>query len=245
MFTVTQHDVKGTDPPSCYSRNILHVCKYLLYIYIYIYIYINIITVVWRVLRCLIMLVVLKCCWWLPPRGISARHTLQMANFMSLSDTLKNVQAGELMLLATAKLRSAVECPFATHADGKSRAINLSHVIGFFDRSFWGSQIKHIKIFNQYRPINRRITSIHILAPSDILQTFYKGGGKINSQVFSGVQCTFETSFSLLAVPTKPFNFSLLHYFEIKCHTDNGHVVLHYFIRGFSQLLKCKIYIIK
>ena len=38
------------------------------------------------------------------------------------------------MLLATAKLRSAVECPFATHAGGKSRAINLRHVIGFFDR---------------------------------------------------------------------------------------------------------------
>ena len=35
MFTVTQHGVKGTDPPSCCSRNILHVCKYLLYIYNY------------------------------------------------------------------------------------------------------------------------------------------------------------------------------------------------------------------
>ena len=42
------------------------------------------------------------------------------------------------MLLATAKLRSAVECPFAAHAGGKSRAINLRHVIGFFDRRFWG-----------------------------------------------------------------------------------------------------------
>ena len=41
------------------------------------------------------------------------------------------------MLLATAKLRSAVECPFAAHAGGKSRAINLRHVIGFFDRLFW------------------------------------------------------------------------------------------------------------
>ena len=46
------------------------------------------------------------------------------------------------MLLATAKLRSAVECPFAAHAGGKSRTINLRHVIGFFDRRFWGSQIK-------------------------------------------------------------------------------------------------------
>ena len=70
------------------------------------------------------MLVVLKCRWWLPPRGISARHTLQMANFTSLSDTLKNFQTGELMLLATAKLRSAVEGLFAAHAGGKSRAIN-------------------------------------------------------------------------------------------------------------------------
>ena len=60
----------------------------------------------------------------------------------SLSDTLKNFQTGELMLLATAKLRSAVDCPFATHAGGKSRAINLRHVIGFFDRRFWGSPIK-------------------------------------------------------------------------------------------------------
>ena len=47
----------------------------------------------------------------------------------SLSDTLKNFQTGELVLLATAELRSAVECPFATHAGGKSRAINLRHVI--------------------------------------------------------------------------------------------------------------------
>lgn len=55
-------------------------------------------SVVWRVLRCLIMLVVLKCRCLLPPRGISSRHTLQTANFTSLSDTLKNFQTGELML---------------------------------------------------------------------------------------------------------------------------------------------------
>ena len=52
------------------------------------------------------------------------------------------------MLLATAQFRSAVECPFATHAGGKSRANNLSHVIGFFDRRFWGSPIK------QFLPIS-------------------------------------------------------------------------------------------
>ena len=52
------------------------------------------------------------------------------------------------MLLATAKLRSAVECPFAAHAGGKSRAINLRHVIGFFDLRFWGSPIK------QFLPIS-------------------------------------------------------------------------------------------
>ena len=46
------------------------------------------------------------------------------------------------MLLATAKLLSAVECPFAAHAGGKSRAINLRHVIGFFGRRFWGLPIK-------------------------------------------------------------------------------------------------------
>jgi len=42
---------------------------------------------------------------------------------------------GEVILLATAKLRSALESPFVAHAGG-SRAINLRHVIGFYDRRF-------------------------------------------------------------------------------------------------------------
>ena len=70
------------------------------------------------------------------------------------------------MLLATAKLRSAVECPFAAHAGGKSRAINLRHVIGFFDRRFWGSPIKQflpISADHDRRPINRSITNNNIL----------------------------------------------------------------------------------
>ena len=52
------------------------------------------------------------------------------------------------MLLATAQFRSAVECPFAAHAGGKSCAISSRHVIGFFDRRFWGSPIK------QFLPIS-------------------------------------------------------------------------------------------
>jgi len=42
---------------------------------------------------------------------------------------LKTFQTGEVILLSTAKLRSAVA--------GGSRAINLRHVIDFFDRRFW------------------------------------------------------------------------------------------------------------
>ena len=57
-----------------------------------------------------------------------------------LSFHFQNVQTGELLLLATAKLRSAVECPFAAHAGGKSRAVNLRHVSP--TRRFWGSPIK-------------------------------------------------------------------------------------------------------
>ena len=44
-------------------------------------------------------------------------------------------------LRARARELVAVECPFAVHG-GKSRAINLRHVIGFFDRRLWGLPIK-------------------------------------------------------------------------------------------------------
>ena len=54
--------------------------------------------VLWRVLMCLIMFVVLKWLCWLPPRGISEPQTLQIANLMSLSNTLKKFQTGEVIL---------------------------------------------------------------------------------------------------------------------------------------------------